>query len=66
MIDSTDKERLETAATEFNLLLQEEELKDASLCLMANKQVILQILLVCNYQNILELFSESESIPVFI
>lgn len=39
MIDSTDRERLKTAVEEFELLLEEEDLKDASLCLMANKQV---------------------------
>ena len=39
MIDSTDRERLEKAVEEFELLLQEEDLMDASLCLLANKQV---------------------------
>ena len=41
MIDSTDRERLEKAVEEFELLLQEEDLMDASLCLLANKQVSL-------------------------
>ena len=37
------------AAEEFNLLLQEEELKNTSLCLMANKQVNQIIILINVY-----------------
>ena len=42
VIDATDKDRLKKATEEFNLLLQEDDLMDASLCLMANKQVGMQ------------------------
>ena len=38
VIDSTDLERLETAAGELRAMLQEEELRDAALLVFANKQ----------------------------
>lgn len=38
VVDSTDVERLETARAELFALLEEEELKDAKLLIMANKQ----------------------------
>ena len=38
VIDSTDIERLETAADELRSMLNEEELKDAALLVFANKQ----------------------------
>ena len=38
MVDSADKERLETAKTELSLMLAEEELENASLLVLANKQ----------------------------
>lgn len=38
MVDCTDIERLETARAELFALLEEEELKDAILLVMANKQ----------------------------
>lgn len=38
MIDSTDIERLGTAAEELSAMLNEDELKDASLLVFANKQ----------------------------
>ncbi|KAK4619799.1 ADP-ribosylation factor-like protein 1 [Fulvia fulva] len=38
VIDSTDVERLETASGELKAMLQEEELRDASLLVFANKQ----------------------------
>ena len=38
MIDSTDIERLNTAADELASMLSEEELKDAALLVFANKQ----------------------------
>ena len=38
VVDSTDVERLETARAELFALLEEEELKDAVLLIMANKQ----------------------------
>lgn len=38
MIDSTDIERLGTAADELSAMLNEDELKDASLLVFANKQ----------------------------
>lgn len=38
MVDSTDIERLQTAADELAAMLNEEELKDAALLVFANKQ----------------------------
>lgn len=38
MVDSTDIERLQTASEELSAMLNEEELKDASLLVFANKQ----------------------------
>lgn len=38
MIDSTDIDRLNTAADELATMLSEEELKDAALLVFANKQ----------------------------
>ncbi|TDZ37125.1 ADP-ribosylation factor-like protein 1 [Colletotrichum spinosum] len=38
VVDSTDIERLQTAAEELSAMLNEEELKDASLLVFANKQ----------------------------
>ncbi|TGZ77045.1 ARF/SAR superfamily [Ascodesmis nigricans] len=38
VVDATDHARLETAAEELNAMLNEEELKDASLLVFANKQ----------------------------
>ncbi|RMX74295.1 hypothetical protein D0869_12743 [Hortaea werneckii] len=38
VIDSTDTERLETAAGELRAMLDEEELRDAALLVFANKQ----------------------------
>lgn len=38
VIDSTDIERLSTAATELATMLKEEELRDAALLVFANKQ----------------------------
>jgi len=38
VIDSTDIERLETAAGELRAMLEEEELRDAALLVFANKQ----------------------------
>ncbi|KAF4783111.1 ADP-ribosylation factor family protein [Colletotrichum scovillei] len=38
VVDSTDIERLQTAAEELGAMLNEEELKDASLLVFANKQ----------------------------
>lgn len=38
VIDSTDIERLETAATELKAMLDEEEIRDAALLVFANKQ----------------------------
>ena len=38
MVDSTDIERLSTAAEELAAMLNEEELKEASLLVFANKQ----------------------------
>ena len=37
MVDATDKERLEVAKQELELMLQEEELNGAPLLLLANK-----------------------------
>ncbi len=37
-MDSTDIERLQTAADELSAMLNEDELKDASLLVFANKQ----------------------------
>eukprot|EP01138_Halocafeteria_seosinensis_P016227 gb/GECG01016557.1/.p1 GENE.gb/GECG01016557.1/~~gb/GECG01016557.1/.p1 ORF type:complete len:183 (+),score=18.99 gb/GECG01016557.1/:1-549(+) len=38
VVDSADQERLETARQELHAMLQEEDLKDAILLVMANKQ----------------------------
>ena len=38
MVDSADKERLDVARQELELMLQEEELKGAPVLIMANKQ----------------------------
>jgi len=38
VVDSTDIERLQTAADELNAMLSEEELRDAALLVYANKQ----------------------------
>ena len=38
MVDSTDVERLEVAKAELFAMLEEEDLKDAILLIMANKQ----------------------------
>lgn len=38
VVDSTDIERLQTAADELSAMLNEEELKDAALLVFANKQ----------------------------
>jgi ADP-ribosylation factor-like protein 1 len=38
VVDSTDIERLQTAAEELSAMLNEEELKDAALLVFANKQ----------------------------
>lgn len=38
VVDSTDIERLETAATELSTMLKEDELRDAALLVFANKQ----------------------------
>ena len=38
VVDSTDKDRMQTAAQELHLMLQEEELQDAALLVFANKQ----------------------------
>lgn len=38
MIDSTDIDRLDTAAEELAAMLQEEELREAALLVFANKQ----------------------------
>lgn len=38
MVDATDKDRISTAAEELAAMLDEEELKDASLLVFANKQ----------------------------
>lgn len=38
VVDSTDIERLQTAAEELGAMLNEEELKDAALLVFANKQ----------------------------
>lgn len=38
MVDSTDIERLQTAADELAAMLNEDELKDAALLVFANKQ----------------------------
>ena len=38
VVDSTDKARLDTAKEELHKLLEEEELKDAKLLVLANKQ----------------------------
>lgn len=38
VVDSTDMERLQTAADELAAMLNEEELKDAALLVFANKQ----------------------------
>lgn len=38
MVDATDKDRISTAAEELSAMLDEEELKDASLLVFANKQ----------------------------
>lgn len=38
VVDSTDKERIETCTEELHALLREEELKDAALLVFANKQ----------------------------
>lgn len=38
MVDSTDKERIETASQELHTMLGEEELQDAALLVFANKQ----------------------------
>ena len=39
MVDSVNKERLNEAHEELTKLMQEKELKDASLLILANKQV---------------------------
>lgn len=38
VVDSTDKERIETASQELHTMLGEEELQDAALLVFANKQ----------------------------
>ncbi|CCK67858.1 Arf family GTPase ARL1 KNAG_0A01690 [Huiozyma naganishii CBS 8797] len=38
VVDSTDRDRMATAAKELHLMLQEEELQDAALLVFANKQ----------------------------
>mgnify|MGYP003362198976 CR=1 FL=1 len=38
VVDSTDKDRMQTASQELHLMLQEEELQDAALLVFANKQ----------------------------
>ncbi|XP_002663882.2 uncharacterized protein si:ch1073-165f9.2 [Danio rerio] len=38
VVDSSDRDRIETAAEELNLLLAEDELRDAVLLVLANKQ----------------------------
>lgn len=38
VVDSTDKERIQTSSDELHTMLQEEELKDAALLVFANKQ----------------------------
>jgi signal recognition particle receptor subunit beta len=38
VIDSADRERLEVARQELELMLQEEELKGAPVLILANKQ----------------------------
>ena len=38
MIDSADRERLDTAKQELEMMLQEEELKGAPVLILANKQ----------------------------
>jgi len=38
VVDATDKDRISTAAEELSAMLDEEELKDASLLVFANKQ----------------------------
>ena len=38
VVDSNDKERMDEAVEEFNKIIIEEELKDAALLVMANKQ----------------------------
>lgn len=38
VVDSTDKERIDTASKELHLMLSEEELSDSALLVFANKQ----------------------------
>jgi ADP-ribosylation factor-like protein 1 len=38
VVDSTDKERIETCSEELHSMLKEEELSDAALLVFANKQ----------------------------
>nr|XP_055040070.1 ADP-ribosylation factor 4-like isoform X3 [Misgurnus anguillicaudatus] len=38
VVDSSDLERIETAAAELNMMLQEDEMRDVALLVLANKQ----------------------------
>ncbi|XP_051528477.1 ADP-ribosylation factor 4b [Myxocyprinus asiaticus] len=38
VVDSSDRERIETAAEELSMMLQEDEMRDAVLLVLANKQ----------------------------
>ena len=40
LVDSNDRERLSEAKDELHKMLQEDELRDASLLVLANKQVL--------------------------
>ena len=46
MVDSNDKERIPEAKEELNRMLNEDELRDACLLVLANKQVMLDLYLL--------------------
>lgn len=65
IVDSADVKRLVTAKEEFLLLLNEQELRYATLCVVANKQDLPHALSKEQIANALELSTIKRTIAVF-